>query len=763
MALKYLCNLDINNNVLQNMRVFSSGSAPTASIGALYVDTGDSNKLKYHDGSGWISLTSTTGDITGVTAGTGMTGGGLSGDVTLNVIGGDGITANADDIEITPNQTTITSIFATDLKLGEDDQTKIDFETANQIHFYADNAEQVYVADGIFGPQTDSDVDLGSTSVRWKDAYVDSITVTGEIDGASLDISGNADIDGTMEADAYTVAGTALNTYIAGITVTNATNATHVLVTDNESDNENNLITFVEDATSSTGNVGLEMDGDFHYNPSTGRLTATQLAGTLQTAAQTNITSVGALGGGSISSGFGNIDNGSSTFNTGAATVDSLSVSDGNITNVGDIALDSISADGTNINIAVSDNSATALTIKQGSDAYLIIDTANSSESVSIGTGISGTAITIGHSTSETTVADNLTVAGDLTVNGSSTIIDSTTVAVGDNMFKYAKDNSANSVDIGWYGKIVSTGTKYNVMYYDASSGISTPKWYLGLTTTEPGNTADIETTGTLVANLQGNATGSSGSCTGNAATVTNGVYTSNNLSVMAATTSAQLAGVISDETGSGALVFANSPSFTTPALGTPSALVLTNATALPAAQVSQGTMASGMVLVAPALGTPASGTLTNCTFPTLNQSTTGSAATLTTGRTIGMTGDVVWTSASFDGSGNVTGTSTIQSGAVDQSMLAAAVKGYAEDLDNDTTGIARTYDSGAGTTTYVITMSSFASMDSRKVMVEVLLQSDFSTVFPCVTRATDGTTLTLLFNGEITDDTYRILMKQVG
>jgi hypothetical protein len=51
-----------------------------------------------------------------------------------------------------------------------------------------------------------------------------------------------------------------------------------------------------------------------------------------------------------------------------------------------------------------------------------------------------------------------------------------------------------------------------------------------------------------------------------------------------------------------------------TPALGTPSALVLTNATALPAAQVAQGTMASGMVLVAPALGTPASGVLTNCT-----------------------------------------------------------------------------------------------------------------------------------------------------
>jgi hypothetical protein len=44
--------------------------------------------------------------------------------------------------------------------------------------------------------------------------------------------------------------------------------------------------------------------------------------------------------------------------------------------------------------------------------------------------------------------------------------------------------------------------------------------------------------------------------------------YTSNKLSVFAATTSAELAGVISDETGSGALVFATSPSLTTPAIG---------------------------------------------------------------------------------------------------------------------------------------------------------------------------------------------------
>ena len=55
----------------------------------------------------------------------------------------------------------------------------------------------------------------------------------------------------------------------------------------------------------------------------------------------------------------------------------------------------------------------------------------------------------------------------------------------------------------------------------------------------------------------------------------------------------------------------------------------------------------------------------------------TGNASTATalaTGRTIGMTGDVVWTSASFDGSGNVTGTATIQAGVVSSTELASAV-----------------------------------------------------------------------------------------
>jgi cytoskeletal protein CcmA (bactofilin family) len=191
-----------------------------------------------------------------------------------------------------------------------------------------------------------------------------------------------------------------------------------------------------------------------------------------------NIVTTGALNSGSITSGFGAIDIGSDNLTaTGTISLGATSFNDNAITNVGDIALDSISADGTDINIAVSDNSATALTIKQGSDAYLIIDTANSSESVAIGTGISGTAISIGHSTSEVTVNDNLTVTGDLTVSGTTTTVNSTTVNLNDHNIVLDSGNSTSAV-INGAGITLEGGSGDDATFLYSTTG---PKFELKL------------------------------------------------------------------------------------------------------------------------------------------------------------------------------------------------------------------------------------------------------------------------------------------
>jgi hypothetical protein len=90
-----------------------------------------------------------------------------------------------------------------------------------------------------------------------------------------------------------------------------------------------------------------------------------------------------------------------------------------------------------------------------------------------------------------------------------------------------------------------------------------------------------VDTSPTLVTPVLGVATATSINGTSIPSTKTL-VVTTDKLSALAATTSAELAGVISDETGSGSLVFATSPTLVTPNLGTPSAINLTNATAVP-------------------------------------------------------------------------------------------------------------------------------------------------------------------------------------
>ena len=153
-----------------------------------------------------------------------------------------------------------------------------------------------------------------------------------------------------------------------------------------------------------------------------------------------------------------------------------------------------------------------------------------------------------------------VTITGDLTVNGTTTTVNSTNTTLDDNLLELNSGATSNANDSGIIIERGSTGDNA-IIAWDESAD----KFVVGTTTATASDTGDLSvTTGTLVANIEGNVTGA---VTGNADTAT----------------------------------------------------------------------------------------------------------ALATGRTIGMTGDVVWTSASFDGSGNVTGVAALQANTVSSTELVSA------------------------------------------------------------------------------------------
>ena len=73
--------------------------------------------------------------------------------------------------------------------------------TNNYIEFYVEVSsapvQQLYIADGAIIPVTDSDIDLGTTSLRFKDTYTDTITTTGNVDvGGNLTVTGTTTFNG---------------------------------------------------------------------------------------------------------------------------------------------------------------------------------------------------------------------------------------------------------------------------------------------------------------------------------------------------------------------------------------------------------------------------------------------------------------------------------------------------------------------------------------------------------------------------------------
>jgi hypothetical protein len=148
----------------------------------------------------------------------------------------------------------------------------------------------------------------------------------------------------------------------------------------------------------------------------------------------------------------------------------------------------------------------------------------------------------------------SLVLSGDLTVNGTTTTINSTEITVDDKNLTLGSVATPTDAGADGGGLTLKGTTDKTFSWIDA-----TDAW----TSSEHMDLASGK-----VLKINGTEVLSATQYTGNAATVTNGITTASKISALAATSSSELAGVISDETGTGALVFANTPTLVTPALG---------------------------------------------------------------------------------------------------------------------------------------------------------------------------------------------------
>ncbi len=299
-----------------------------------------------------------------------------------------------------------------------------------------------------------------------------NITLSGELDAGSLDVSGDADIDGTLEADAMTLNGTAITataTLDTGISNNNVPKFTSGVADDD----------FLRvNGTAIEGRSASEVLSDI---------------GASAVAGSSSIVTTGALNSGSITSGFGTIDTGSSTITTtglisgGSLDIDNvlingttightddtdlITVADGLVTVAGEVQMTTLDIGGTNVTSTAAELNYSDLATL-GTTAASKVYTADANGL----TKISGAALY-----TEDTLTDGSTVAWDviaspvakLTMAGNRTLSapSGTTPAAGQFVSLLLIQDGTGSRTITWNAVYEFTGDVAPTLTTTASKG----------------------------------------------------------------------------------------------------------------------------------------------------------------------------------------------------------------------------------------------------------------------------------------------------
>jgi cytoskeletal protein CcmA (bactofilin family) len=416
----------------------------------------------------------------------------------LNIL--DGVTSTAAELNILDGVTATTTelnlldgVTSTTAELNILDGVTSTAEELNILDGVTSTATELNALDGITAVVGELNaLDLGSTAIGTAiaskaiilDANKDytgvrNLTISGELDAGSLDVSGNVDIDGTLETDVLSINSTVVTATAAELNILDGvtSTATELNLLDGVTSTTAEL-NILDGVTSTAAELNI-LDGkafldedNLVSNSATGIASQQSIKTYVDGITTTNITATGALNAGSITSGFGNIDVGASTFTTtglisgGSLDIDNvvingttightddtdlITLADGVVTIAGEISVTTLDIGGTNVTSTAAElnildgvtSTATELNLLDGvtsTTAELnvldgitaVVGELNALDigSTAVGTAVASKAVIL-DSDKDYTGIRNLTISGDLTVSGDDLIMGTNTAGM---------------------------------------------------------------------------------------------------------------------------------------------------------------------------------------------------------------------------------------------------------------------------------------------------------------------------------------------